>query len=116
MPFKSKKQKQINSKKYYSINREDILKHKGRYYLEEKVQLLKRIDEKFGISCFLCDSDRFLIMHEINFVKHKKITNILQAYRWYLKHNKRFIRLCWQCHMTLHRLHKDKNLLEMALW
>jgi hypothetical protein len=67
--------------------------------------LRQEIDKTFGSQCLLCGFDNIkcrLMMHNINFIRHRDIKNARTRARYYLKNQEYYIRICYTCHRILH--------------
>lgn len=72
---------------------------KNRAY-KEKAK--KKLDEIFGDCCVVCGSQRYLVMHNINFEKHPMSKDTRKRVKYYLEHSDEFVRLCKGHHTILH--------------
>jgi hypothetical protein len=90
-----------NAQKIYRTkNRKLTNAYAEKYYKEDS----EKIKEILGSLCILCGSSKRVCLHEIHGKRHITLKYYI------LQHIEDFIPLCFNCHNSLHKMSKTKNI------
>ena len=116
MPYKNKK----DQKEYYQKNKEKLRQYRRKYYQTHKMEIRNRMAERYrvykekciellGEVCAGCGKDdgRRLVYHQIHGEEHLRGR---EAYKHIADNHEDFVRLCYNCHSSIHNVAKFPKL------